>query len=277
MSREETKSASAQIDARIAARIEDLEESAQRFLPAVETLAGDWHREFMRLLREMPQPFHTMSEYNQRTYVAANLDWARTIVRRGLGLIASEAQELVGVKLVKMSIDEKGVDMKLSSGVPPGALRHALSDAIGSRVFLLLNVDGKYFGQGAPAYVDLQEPSLPLGDPPATRVEAEQKVEADLDRIIAADDQSEPQLALSERERYAKASANPYEAGRQDALLGFNETRNPFTPNTERWEQYLAGHAVGLKEREEAMAVSGKRHRGRPAKGSAEDGQPAQT
>ena len=135
--------------------------------------------------------------------------------------------------------------------------RIALIKAQGKEILIVVADAAQYMGERAPAAVDKQQPDLPLPD-------AGERVDADLDTILAGDDSEQPagQITSLAAER-EEALKDPFAAGKGAAAQGFNETRNPFDHPSIESAEWLRGHAEGEQERLAGGATSGKRRRSR--------------
>ena len=138
----------------------------------------------------------------------------------------SDGRVSIPVLLEQIAFKPKGLEAKLVFYVTNPAIRHALVDAQGKQIVLLVGEE--------------REPALPFAEPPAANGE-----------VIVARDETTPaagQITDRSAEREA-ALKDPFAAGKAAALHGFNETRNPFPhPNLDSAE-WLRGHAEGEAER----------------------------
>lgn len=162
--------------------------------------------------------------------------------------------------LEEVDFKPKGIVAKLGLSGADSETKHALVDAQGKEILIVVADAAQYMGQRAAARIDKQQPDLPLGPTP----EAEAKVEEALDTVIADDNSEKPAAFVSDLsvEREA-AERDPFGAGKAAALRGFNETRNPLPPGSEESQRWLAGHAEGMQEllAGATAATSGKRRR----------------
>jgi hypothetical protein len=151
----------------------------------------------------------------------------------------------IPVLLEQIAFKLKGVEAKLVFHNGNAAIRHALVDAQGKDILIVVG--------------DSREPELPLTNGKNGR-----------DEPIIAGDQSEPsagQITDLSAEREA-ARRDPFAAGKTAALRGFSETRNPFAHPSLDSAEWLRGHAEG--ERERTAAPQKRRRRRRNGQASAE-------
>jgi hypothetical protein len=149
----------------------------------------------------------------------------------------------IPVLLEQIAFKPKGVEAKLVFHIGNTAIRHALVDAQGKDILIVVG--------------ESRQPELPL-----------ENGKNDRDEPIVAGDESEPtagRLTSLVAERWA-ARKDPYAAGKAAGLQGFTETRNPFPHPSVESADWLRGHAEGEQERE-AAATTGKRRRRRPPNG----------
>jgi hypothetical protein len=228
--------------------------AVENFRPVAATLAPDLRDFFLDRLRHMPKPWHQMSEDERRDYAHIISDYCREIVGRCVEEVEKYERTAIPVGLERVAYNLKGtIEAKLTMGVLDRALRHALLDAQGSVVLLVVADATPYLGTRRPRLDD--EPELPFG-----QADGEARVEADLDAVIAAGEADE------DDEPTAEASAEHRDQGRADALLGFSETRNPWPEGTRAHASYHDGWVQGEAERQTAAAApttSGKRRRRR--------------
>src|SRR5205085_2744267 len=86
----------------------------------------------------------------------------------------------IEVLLEQVTFKPKGIEAKLGIHASDKDIRHALVDAQNKEILIVVADAAAYLGEQAPARIDQQQPDLPL-DP-----SAEQKVEAELDTLIAS-------------------------------------------------------------------------------------------
>jgi hypothetical protein len=223
------------------------------------TLAGDLRDFTLDLLRTLPKTWAQMSEGEQRERAAAISAACKKVVRDAVAIIETDQRVTIECLLEEVGFKPKGIVARLSLDYAEPATRHALVDARGKAILLVVADAGQYLGQRAPAAIDKQQPDLPLS--PAA--DAEKQVETDLDTIVAGDDSEQPAAQIEDLTAERKASeADPFAAGKRSALRGFNETRNPFDHPSIESAEWLRGHHEGITARQEAaVATSGKRRR----------------
>jgi transcriptional regulator with XRE-family HTH domain len=246
-----------------------IDSAVENFHPVAATLIPDLRDFVLDLLRHMPKPWQQMTRAERREYAHIVDDACQELVLRAVELVETRDRISVPVGLEQVAFKPKGIEAKLTMGVLDRALRHALIDAQGSPVLLVVADATPYLGARRPPRLD-DEPELPFGHADG-QADGEARVEADLDRAIAAGEAGE------DDEPTAEASAEHRDQGRADALLGFSETRNPWPEGTRAHASYRDGWAQGEAERQTAAAApttSGKRRRRRRVNGETE---PAET
>ena len=225
------------------------------------------------LLRTLPKTWAQMSEAEQtaRAYAVSNA--CRKVVRDAVALLETDERTTIECLLEEVGFKPKGIVAKLGLTYADPNTRHALVDAQGKEILIVVADAAQYMGERAPAAIDKQQPELALDQAEKAlaqarasqelREQVEREVDADLDRVIAAEDETEPSVGqitnlVAEREEALK---DPVAAGKRAALQGFNESRNPFDHPSIESAEWLRGHAEGEQERETAVATSGKRRR----------------
>ena len=255
--------------------VEKIEAAADKFadFKVARTLAGDLRDFVLDLLRTLPKTWAQMSEAEQtaRAYAVSNA--CRKVVRDAVALLETDERTTIECLLEEVGFKPKGIVAKLGLTYADPNTRHALVDAQGKEILIVVADAAQYMGERAPAAIDKQQPELALDQAEKAlaqarasqelREQVEREVDADLDRVIAAEDETEPSVGqitnlVAEREEALK---DPVAAGKRAALQGFNESRNPFDHPSIESAEWLRGHAEGEQERETAVATSGKRRR----------------
>jgi hypothetical protein len=268
--------------------VEKIEWLVKLFDPKAGEVSANLAQLILDIVRHRQKPWQAMLEGEQRavsdSIVLACDEAARKIFRLSLALDHTVAP----AKICKVSADEKTVELKVRISTTDNTIVHALYDLIGGLVPMVLTNWQGYIGEMAKYHLLADQQPLPLGDaraPPDATAEA--KVDKDLEEILDQDtgeiierpDESEKPTAFVsdlsvERE---EAERDPYAAGRSAAARGFNETRNPLPPGSEKSQRWLAGHAEVEREIAAAAArttASGKRRR-RGANGPDQNQSPA--
>ncbi len=168
-----------------------LDRAAEDFSPVAETLSGDLRDHLLDRLRNMPKLWQQMKEHEQRDYAHAVNDFCCTLIKRAVKLIEADERVTIEVNLDEVAFKPKGIVAKLGLYAIDPDIRHALVDAQGKPILIVVADATKYLGEQAPARIDKQQPDLPLADPGGS------KIDADLDAIIAGE-QGEPGTASPE-------------------------------------------------------------------------------
>ncbi|HZT90335.1 MAG TPA: hypothetical protein VFA12_20510 [Stellaceae bacterium] len=156
-----------------------LDRIIDRFRPALRTLSGDMRDEVLEFVRHQPKQFKAMSEGEQRLFGNRIDDLCRTIVRRAVDIIAADSRVTIGVQLEQVAFKPKGIEAKLTFAAVDAAIRHALVDAQGQRIMIVVSDPERYFGERAPAKIEADQPGLPLGrDEPELPLAGEAMVQA---------------------------------------------------------------------------------------------------
>ena len=240
--------------------VEKIEAAADKFadFKVARTLAGDLRDFVLDLLRTLPRTWAQMSEAEQtaRAYGVSNA--CRKVVRDAVALLETDERVTIECLFQEVAFKDKGkIVAKFGMEYAGEDTRIALTKAQGKEILIVVADAAQYMGERAPAAVDKQQPDLPLPD-------AGERVEADLDTILAGDDSEQPagQITSLAAER-EEALKDPFAAGKGAAAQGFNETRNPFDHPSIESAEWLRGHAEGEQERLAGGATSGKRQRRR--------------
>lgn len=189
--------------------VEKIEAAAEAFSPIVKALAGDLRDFMLDLVRTLPKTWAQMSENEQTARSHAISNACRKVVREGVSLLETDERTTIEVGLEEVNFKTKGITAKLGVHAFEPWIRHALVDAQGKDILIVVADAAQYMGERAPARVDKQQPDLPLvGD-------AEKKVDAELDTIIAGDDTGPKpgQIGHLTKEREA-AAEDPFAAGK---------------------------------------------------------------
>ena len=140
----------------------------------------------------------------------------------------SDGRVSIPVLLEQIAFKPKGLEAKLVFYVTNPAIRHALVDAQGKQIVLLVGEE--------------REPELPLEHPAANG-----------EVIIAGDETTPAAGRITDRSAEREAALeDPFAAGKAAARHGFSETRNPFQHLSVESADWLRGYGEGECEREAA-------------------------
>src|SRR5215831_20105502 len=147
---------------------DEITATLSRWAPQLETLMGDFRDASLRPWRRLDVPWKRLDQLPQGNINYEYERLCRALMARMVALIESKGQRVASIttKLGDVTFTEKGIKAKLSMAEMGPELEHALVDSRGRMISLLLEDPAAYMGQRAPAQVDLDEPTLPLGTPP---------------------------------------------------------------------------------------------------------------
>lgn len=139
---------------------------------AARTLTGDLRDFIVEQFRAMRDPWHKLSESRQSVLAAEAQDFADSIVTSVVNLLAARDFPAVAAVLGEVKFNEKGCDLKLGLSRLTRDARHAIVDARGGQIMLVIADPGEFNGARGPAKVDRQalfdapprEPDEPEGE-----------------------------------------------------------------------------------------------------------------
>lgn len=134
-------------------------------LPAIDlarkTLLGDMRDTLMTVAREMPEAWAKLTEKQQRHYAEVFEASARQIIERAVEILAADTRIAIAVQLEQVTFKPKGSDAKMAFLGLSRELKHALVDAQGTRVMIVIADATAYMGARRGPKIDKQEPPLP--------------------------------------------------------------------------------------------------------------------
>jgi hypothetical protein len=259
-----------------------IELATQRFRPQLGDISGALSQHMVDLFRNRGKPWPAMMRSEQEAVAWAIRDACQDAAGKIYALAAGLGLPVAAGRCKTVNVDDKGATIKLMLDRQFAAAATLLQ---GNFVPVTLSDMDQFVEVRRELDISAVQPALPLD---AAAPAAEGNVAADLEtgEIIELGDETGTivppapaagdiqQLALppnSDREARRKAAeADPYEAGKADALQGFSETRNPFDPDTESWRRYLVGWTDGDQERAKRNETreTGRRRRRRGSDGA---------
>lgn len=140
----------------------DIENTSDRI--ARETMTGDLRDCLLDFLKhdKNPLPWNLQGESQQRETISKVTSAVEHAVERAVRIIAADGRcTMVGI-LTKIAIkDNYKAEVVFSASDP---LRHALADAQGQDVLLVVAGEEPYFGERKAAHPDPDEPDLPMAE-----------------------------------------------------------------------------------------------------------------
>jgi len=126
-----------------------------------ETLGGDLTGWLTDRIKNLPKTWAEMSEGEQTDIIVSARDAVRSMVSRAVRIIAADGRPVIMAVLDKVVVKDgiRGV-LSMSKTDP---LRHALVDAQGDPVLLVVADTDRYMGGEMPT-ADKDEPELPIED-----------------------------------------------------------------------------------------------------------------
>lgn len=127
---------------------------------ATATLTGDVRDKFLDMLRfqQDKRPWNQRSEQDQRQTVHTVETLVHDLVRRSVELIAAQGRRTVKAVVEQVTIKD-GIKAVLTLS-RHDEQRHALADATGHTVLLVVADPDEYIGERAPAKINPDQPEL---------------------------------------------------------------------------------------------------------------------
>lgn len=128
---------------------------------ASKTLLGDLRDALLSEIRAMPDAWRKMKEADQRKAALRIEDTCRDLIARGVAILASNNRVAITVNLDQINFKSKGTEAKVAFLGLSREMKHALTDAQGGRVLIVIADAEQHMGARRPAQIDKQEPALP--------------------------------------------------------------------------------------------------------------------
>lgn len=129
---------------------------------AARTLTGDLRDWLLRFVRDQRAPWHLLGE-EQQTKLAARIEGeCEDLVRRTVEIVGARNFRSIGVALDQVAFKPRGIEAKMTFGAMDAATRHALVDAQGGRVVIVVVDPDLFRGARGLAAIERDEPELPL-------------------------------------------------------------------------------------------------------------------
>jgi hypothetical protein len=252
-------------------------------LLGVRTLRGDLRDLLLDQIRNMPKPWHLMSEEEQRRRAVHVDEQSTAIINALVDLIAADGRPVINARVEVVNIKTKAIEAKLVLS-RSDEQRLALIDAQGDNVMVVLSDPSRFSGERAPAKIDPDQPGLPIEtlqvDPNAPNVSVEEGVlpccpdhpaETVVHNMTGRRVCMHPSCAwqwmplggpLDDEDESTPSVDGARELGRQARKHGADEDVNPFAFLTQEaeFDAWLEGYREGSTNEPD-----GKR-RGRPPK-----------
>lgn len=230
-----------------------IDEAAAQFSPQAATLAGDLRDLFMERFRNAQQPWHLMSEAEQTDFDWLLFDLCKEVAVKTVEVVASKGWPTITVGLDELNFKKDGkIAAKLSVPEVDIDVSHLLVDARGSKVMIVCCEPSLFLGQRAARRPNDQQPDLPLGP--------EQKVEADIDTIIAGDEREPSAGQIGDgRAQRREAELDPYAAGYSAAVQGRSPSKNPLDLGSEQSASWMHGYRDGVAAGLDAPRMKARR------------------
>lgn len=228
---------------------------------AERTLTGDLRDSLLGLFRDEKNPWHLMSEERQTRLAHIIEEHCEILVRRAISIIAARDFPAVGVALDQVAFKPKGIEAKMTFGIMEAKTRHALVDAQGGRIVIVMADPDFFRGSRGIARVDRQEPELPLDTKPNGH-DPEPVPDAGEGRDLG-------EINTGDADAAAGAQNNPalgYTLGYADGRSGRPMLDGPFpegSPERARYEAgWLQSQIDGLKHNpsQQQTATAGAAH-----------------
>lgn len=213
------------------------------------TLSGDLRDAMIELMKDQRQAWHKLSE-RQQEYVAQRVqDRCVELVIDAVNLIAAHGFIAISVTLEQVTFKPKGIEAKLALANISVGTRHALVDAQGSQVMIVVADPKTFLGaRGAPK-IDKQA----LFDaPPVEQDEAEGDGVGPLfvgQGGDAADDEIPGAPQVIKVEDLPAYESEARRIGREDGQLGFRDHAARYASGEPGHADYELGHNDGTAER----------------------------
>jgi hypothetical protein len=262
-----------------------IERLAAGFRPALDNIVGPMTQGMLDVYRKRSKPWPALVHAEQEAIAWSIRDLCVDAVRKTFALAAvSGARAAEGLLGKKVTVDDNGATVQLNFGEE---FTDALVKLRGKPVALPLIDLAQYLKMRdeLQLLLDVDEPPLPLpsmeGSVVLHNTETGEVIPMPDGTGVIVPTAPQPgeiaQLALpptSDRDsRRAAALRDPEAAGYQDALDGFNSSRNPLEPGTEAYQRYDAAWSRGELERSKQSEnwANGRRRRRRGSDGAAEE------
>lgn len=223
-----------------------------------ETLLGDFRDRMLKLFREQAEPWRKLSE-NGQIYLAQYVeDECRRVIVRAVGLLAARGFEAIPVGLETVAFKPKGIEAKLTLAGLTRDVRHALVDAQGHPVMIVIADHRAFMGARGAPQIDRQAlvDAPPVGEDgegdavgPLPEDPGDEPVDAG-PRIIKVED-------LPHQADDPSGGAKKYfrDMGRDSALGGGAEDDNPFPSKMPAHKSWAAGWKAGRESAEKLAAA----------------------
>lgn len=218
---------------------------------AARTLRGDLRDRVLEFVRRQKQPWALLNEEQQTGVVGEVTRIAGELVDGAVAIVATRDFPAITAKVRDCKAGEKGIEAKLvlASHDP---FRHALMDAVGSPVQIVLADPAVFYGARGLAAIDRDEPELPLANGAG---EPENPAEGP------------GEVATPASEDGPGHGRDPYSDGYEAAKADAGVDANPYEWLYQEEPEYRAGlcwlagwhqaridHAVGTLARNDAVA-----------------------
>lgn len=128
----------------------------------LETLSGDIRDALLMHFRSARRPWEMLTEYEQREKAEIFERAAENLVRRVVAMVTKFEFPSLPVVLGEVKIKgEKGIEAKIGAANTEKG-REILGEAVGDVVILVVASAERFYGEGAPAEIDKDQPDLPI-------------------------------------------------------------------------------------------------------------------
>lgn len=187
---------------------------------AARTLRGDLRDRLLEFVRRQKQPWSLLNEEQQTGVVGEVTRIAGALVDGAVAIVASRDFPAIVAKVRDCKAAEKGIEAKLvlASHDP---FRHALMDAVGSPVQIVLADPAVFYGARGLAAIDPDEPELPLANGDAAGA-------GEVDAGTPAGAPGAEPAPVSAVAQLGEDVVGPYNAGYDAARRGEEAGANPY-------------------------------------------------
>lgn len=126
------------------------------------TLLGDMRDGIIEQLRTYPESWGKLTEAQQKFMAQGIEDRCRRTIEMAVKILAADDRVTIAVQLEQVTFKPKGSDAKIAFLGLSRELKHALVDAQGSRVLIVVADATAYMGARRKPRIDKQEPALSL-------------------------------------------------------------------------------------------------------------------
>lgn len=225
---------------------------------AARTAAGDLRDFVLEEIRQLGSPWRKLSESHQG-YIAQRVqDRCQQIVTEAVNLIAARDFTAIAVSLEQVALKPKGIEAKLALAAVTHEIRHALVDAQGHTVMIVVADPKQFLGARGPAKIDRQAlfDAPPVGEDAPGEGVGPLFVQAVGDEAAELSEDAPPVITIEQMDAARELGAKAGEAG-------FDRSANPYPAATTLHNQWLAGWIAPRPDEEEAGEKKPRRGRRR--------------